>query len=76
MGACSRDLARVIHAQMSWTVDNMWLRQLAKREQKHYVEPKGHEGAHIRVVLLNVFAFLLTFVTLMSPPPDENHYCL
>ena len=44
--------------------------------QKHYVEPKGHEGVHVRVVLLNVFAFLLIFVTLKSPPPDESHYCL
>ena len=34
---------------------------------------KVHE---IRVVLLNILAFLLMFVTLQVPPPDENRYPL
>ena len=30
----------------------------------------------VRVVLLNILAILLMFVTLQVPPPDENHYPL
>ena len=44
--------------------------------QNHSVEPKGHEGAHICVVLVNVFAFLLISATQQSQPHDENHYHL
>ena len=40
------------------------------------VEPKGHGCARIRVVLLNMLAFMLIFVTLPSPPPDENRHPL
>ena len=31
------------------------------------MELRGHEGAHIRVELLNILAFLLIFVILQSP---------
>ena len=29
---------------------------------------------HAYIVLLNIIAFLLNFVTLQSPQPDENYY--
>ena len=34
------------------------------------------EVHEIRVVLLNILAILLMFVTLQLPPPDENHFPL
>ena len=36
----------------------------------HSVETKGHGGAHIRLGLLNILAFLLIFVTLQSATVD------
>ena len=40
------------------------------------VEPKGHGCARLRVVLLNMLAFMLIFVTLPSSPTDENRHPL
>ena len=34
------------------------------------------EVHEIRVVISNILTFLLIFVTLQLPPPDENHYPL
>ena len=51
-------------------------RSQPRMSQKHSVEPKGHKGALIRWLLVNVLAFLRISLTLQSPPPDENHYHL
>ena len=51
-------------------------RSQLRMSQKHSVEPKGHKGALIRWLLVNVLAFLRISLTLQSPPPDENHYHL
>ena len=34
------------------------------------------EVHEIGVILLNILAILLVFVTLQLPPPDENHFPL
>lgn len=46
---------------------------LLKTSQEHSVKPNVMD-VHAYVVLLNIIAFLLNFVTLQSPQPDENHY--
>ena len=44
-----------------------------KTSQEHSVKPNVMD-VHAYVVLLNIIAFLLNFVTLQSPQPNENHY--
>ena len=65
-------MRRRIFSKPVWVRVGLFKHVVTVVSREHSVETKGHGGARVRLGLLNIFAFLLIFVTLQSVPSDGN----